>query len=65
MATFRYVLVDGKEYLQDADYYEVVKYERTNQRGEVSVVEEYRFWEDGRIVWRVPRLFMEEITEIS
>jgi hypothetical protein len=65
MTLFKYTLIDGVEYLQDADYYEVVQYETVNDRKEVSIVTEYIFWKDGKDVWRVPMLFMESIREIG
>jgi hypothetical protein len=65
MSTFKYWLIDGKEYLQDADYYELVEYTTINDRQESSIVVEYIFWKDGRDVWRIPALFVDKIREIG
>lgn len=62
---FKYRLYDGQEYMQDADYYEVVEYETVNDLKEVSRVTEIVFWKDGKDVWRVPMSFVEKIREIG
>jgi hypothetical protein len=65
MSLFKYVLIDGQEYLQDADYYEVIQRTTINDRKESSIVTEYVFWKEGKDVWRVPALFMDKIRKIT